>query len=361
VSISRRLELISPLTPCCFFCPPLRRTKYNLDYYLSLAETLVDHGVHSLAIKDMAGLLKPRAATMLVGALRKKFPNVPIHVHTHDSAGTGVATQLAAAHAGADMIDCCFDSFSGLTSQPSMGAIVNALSGSELDTGISPSLILPLSLYWEQTRELYSPFESNMKAVSSDVYMHEMPGGQYTNLKFQATSLGLGKEWDRICTSYAAANRALGDIVKVTPSSKVVGDLAQFMVQNDLDENTLVEKAESLSLPSSVVEFFQGYLGQPPSWPEPLRSRVVKGKQVIQGRPGETMPPKDIAAMEYRLKDKYGQGISKYDVLSYGWSTSHYPELELLLTFDPILPCDDQPCTPRCLRSTWTFPSSIRA
>ncbi|GAX77798.1 hypothetical protein CEUSTIGMA_g5241.t1 [Chlamydomonas eustigma] len=300
------------------------RTKYNLDYYLTLADQLVDHGVHSLAIKDMAGLLKPQAATMLVGALRSRFPNVPIHVHTHDSAGTAVATQLAAAAAGADMIDCCFDSMSGLTSQPSMGAIVNALHGTKLDTGIDPSLILPLSTYWEETRELYSPFESNMKAVSSDVYKHEMPGGQYTNLKFQAASLGLGKEWDRICTSYAAANRALGDIVKVTPSSKVVGDLAQFMVQNDLDEFTLVERADSLSLPSSVVEFFQGYLGQPPSWPEPLRSKVIKGKKVIEGRPGASMPSLDLNTMEHNLKDKYGSSnITKRDVLS----SAMYPKV----------------------------------
>ncbi|MEW5308009.1 MAG: hypothetical protein WDW36_010371, partial [Sanguina aurantia] len=154
-----------------------KRSKYNLDYYLNLADQLVAHGVHALAIKDMAGLLKPRGATMLVGALRARFPNLVIHVHTHDSAGTGVATQLAAAYAGADMIDCCVDSLSGLTSQPSMGAIVNALSGTELDTGVENELLLPLSIYWEQTRELYAPFESNMKAVSSDVYFHEMPGG----------------------------------------------------------------------------------------------------------------------------------------------------------------------------------------
>jgi len=294
------------------------RTKYNLDYYLELAEKLVAHGVHSLAIKDMAGLLKPRAATMLVGALRQRFPNVPIHVHTHDSAGTGVATQLAAAYAGADMIDCCMDSMSGLTSQPSMGAIVNALAGTELDTGIDSQLILPLSTYWENTRELYAPFESNMKAVSSDVYYHEMPGGQYTNLKFQAASLGLGDEWDKICRAYAAANRALGDIVKVTPSSKVVGDLAQFMVQNDLDEHSLVDKAETLSFPSSVVEFLQGYLGQPAfGFPEPLRSRVLKGKSSIVGRPGASLAPLDLDGMEFRLKEKFGAAaISKRDVLS---------------------------------------------
>lgn len=294
------------------------RSKYSLDYYLDLAEQLVDHGCHALAIKDMAGLLKPRAATMLVGALRERFPDTVIHVHTHDSAGTGVATQLAAALAGADMVDCCVDSMSGLTSQPAMGALVNALSGTELDTGIDPKKIIPLSTYWEQTRELYAPFESNMKAVSSDVYVHEMPGGQYTNLKFQAMSLGLGDEWDKICKAYAAANRALGDIVKVTPSSKVVGDLAQFMVQNGLDEHSLVAKAENLSFPSSVVEFMQGYLGHPSfGFPEPLRSRVLKGKHVIEGRPGATLAPMDLTGLEYRLKEKYGvANITYRDVLS---------------------------------------------
>jgi len=295
-----------------------KRAPYTLDYYMAMAEELVGHGIHSLGIKDMAGLLKPRAATMLVGALRERFPDLVIHVHTHDSAGTGVATQLAAAYAGADMVDCCMDSMSGLTSQPSMGAIVNTLQGTQLDTGVDPKAILPLSQYWEQTRELYAPFESNMKAVSSDVYVHEMPGGQYTNLKFQATSLGLGDEWEKICTSYAAANRALGDIVKVTPSSKVVGDLAQFMVQNKLDEKSLVEQAETLSFPASVVEYFQGYLGQPPAgFPEPLRKRVLKGKPIIEGRPGASMPPLDLDGMEYRLKEKFGNtNIGRQDVLS---------------------------------------------
>lgn len=234
------------------------RTKYTLDYYLGLTEKLVTEcGIHSLAIKDMAGLLKPKAATMLVGAIRKRFPNLVIHVHTHDTAGTGVATQLAAAAAGADIVDCCIDSMGGLTSQPAMGAIINAVEGTELDTGISPTSIYPLIEYWEKTRGLYSQFEANMRSTSSDVYYHEMPGGQYTNLKFQATSLGLGNQWDRVKEAYAAANRALGDIVKVTPSSKVVGDLAQFMVANNLDEHSLVEKAESLSFPESVVEYFQ--------------------------------------------------------------------------------------------------------
>ncbi|PSC70059.1 pyruvate carboxylase [Micractinium conductrix] len=297
--------------------------KYNLEYYLSLAEKMVDHGIHSLAIKDMAGLLKPRAAAMLVGALRKRFPDVPIHMHTHDTAGTAVATQLAAAAAGADLIDCCVDSMSGTTSQPSMGALVHSLAGTELDTGIDPDAIMPLIDYWDAARLLYAPFESNLKSSSSDVYRHEMPGGQYTNLKFQAASLGLGDEWGRVKSSYAAANRGLGDIVKVTPSSKVVGDLAQFMVSNNLDEHTLVEQAEQLSLPSSVVEFLQGYLGTPVGgFPEPLRSRVVKDRPVVQGRPGASMPKMDLGALREQLEEKHGQ-VTARDVLS----AAMYPQV----------------------------------
>ncbi|KAI8467848.1 MAG: pyruvate carboxylase [Monoraphidium minutum] len=294
------------------------RTKYSLDYYLDLAEQLVGHGVHSLGIKDMAGLLKPRAATTLISALRERHPDLVLHVHTHDSAGTGVATQLAAAAAGADMVDAAIDSMSGLTSQPNLGAIVGSLAGTERDTGLDQRHLLRLSNYWESTRELYAPFESNMRYSSSDVYYHEMPGGQYTNLKFQAASLGLGDSWGKVQSAYAAANRALGDIVKVTPSSKVVGDLAQFMVQNDLDEHSLVDKASELSLPGSVVEFMQGYIGQPPSgFPEPLRSKVLKGKPTIEGRPGASLPAMNLESLEARLKEKYGPSlIAKRDVLS---------------------------------------------
>eukprot|EP00891_Asterochloris_glomerata_P005106 jgi/Astpho2/5106/fgenesh1_pm.00073_%23_5_t len=294
------------------------RTKYTLDYYVDLAEKLVEHGIHVLGIKDMAGLLKPRAATMLISTLRKQFPDLAIHVHTHDSAGTGVATQIAAAEAGADIIDACIDSMSGMTSQPSIGAIVNLLNGTELDTGVHPSELNRLSTFWEQTRGLYAPFESEMRSGSSDVYQHEMPGGQYTNLKFQALSLGLGEEWEKVKTAYAMANRVLGDIVKVTPSSKTVGDLAQFMVQNKLDEKTVVEQAEQLNFPGSVVEFLQGQIGQPAGgFPEPLRSRVLKDKKRIEGRPGASMQPMNLQVLEADLKEQYGKySIDHQDVLS---------------------------------------------
>lgn len=241
-----------------------QRGNYNLEYYLNYARELERLGIHVLAIKDMAGVLKPDAATMLVGAIREEFPNLPIHVHTHDTAGTGVASMLACAKAGADAIDACSDAMSGTTSQPSLGAIVASTQGSDFDTGLDLKNVQSLNEYWEECRGLYAPFESGQKTGSSDVYTHEMPGGQYTNLLFQSTQLGLTGQWSKVKIAYATANRLLGDIVKVTPTSKVTGDLAQFIVANDLTEQEVIDQAESLSFPRSVIEYFQGYLGQPP-------------------------------------------------------------------------------------------------
>ena len=295
--------------------------KYDLDYYLTLARALVKAGTHVLCIKDMAGLLKPKAATILIGALRREFPNIPIHVHTHDTAGAGVASMLAAAAAGADIVDAAVDSMSGMTSQPSMGAIVAALEGTELDTGIPLRAVSELSNYWEQARGLYAPFEctTTMKSGSSDVYTHEIPGGQYTNLHFQSFSLGLADQWPEIKRAYAEANDLLGDPPKVTPSSKVVGDLAQFMVQNKLTKESVIERADTLSFPSSVVEYFQGYLGQlPGGFPEPLRTKVLKGKKTVEGRPGESLPAFDFEALRQQLREKYHdhQSFTDHDLLS---------------------------------------------
>jgi pyruvate carboxylase len=292
------------------------RTKYTLDYYLELAGRLVDRGVHVLAIKDMAGLLKPRAATLLIEALRRDFPHVPIHVHTPDTAGTGVASMLAASAAGADVVDAATDAMAGLTSQPALGAIVGALRGSERDTGLDMERLEELNGYWEVARGLYAPFESGLKSGSADVYVHEMPGGQYTNLRFQAAELGLATRWGAIKRAYAAANRLLGDLIKVTPSSKVVGDLAQFMVQNDLSEEDVLEKADTLSFPNSVVQFFQGYLGQPHGgFIEPLRTRVLRGAKRVEGRPGATLAALDLEKLRADLTKKHGP-ISDGDVLS---------------------------------------------
>ncbi|CAB9516740.1 Pyruvate carboxylase [Seminavis robusta] len=291
------------------------RGMYNLEYYLNFVRQLNELGIHVLAIKDMAGLLKPQAATMLVGAIRQEFPDLPIHVHTHDTAGTGVASMLACARAGADAVDAASDAMSGTTAQPSLGALVASTQGTELDTGLDLGQVQALNEYWEECRGLYAPFESGQKTGSSDVYEHEMPGGQYTNLLFQSTQLGLTGQWSKVKKAYATANRLLGDIIKVTPSSKVTGDLAQFIVANDLTEEEVIEKADTLSFPKSVIEYFQGYLGIPPhGFPEPLRSRVIQGKTIegtdglvqFEGRPGADLPPFDFKDAKSKLDDKWG-------------------------------------------------------
>ena len=295
------------------------RPKYNLQYYLDLTDKLVNAGIHILAIKDMAGLLKPKAATLLVGAIRRKYPDLVIHVHTHDTAGTGVASMIAAIEAGADVVDAAVDSMSGITSQPSMGAIVSALKGSPFDTGILPEDVLALNSYWEQVRLLYSCFDPNIKSCDSSVYEHELPGGQYTNLLFQSQQLGLGEQWKEVKRAYVMANRLCGDIVKVTPSSKVVGDLAQFMVSQKLNEEDVIAQAETLSFPQSVLEYFQGYLGQPPyGFPEPLRTRILSPRKLprFDDRPGKNLPSLDLKQKMLDLKESYGAEISEYDVLS---------------------------------------------
>lgn len=319
--------------------------KYNLDYYIDYARQLSKLGVHSIAIKDMAGLLKPRAAKMLVSALRAELPDMPIHVHTHDTAGGSLASMLAAAEAGADIVDVAIDAMSGLTSQPSLGALVAATAGAELDTGIKLDDLVGLNFYWEQTRGIYRPFESGQLSGSSDVYNHEIPGGQYTNLLFQANQLGLGEQWLDIKAMYAEANLLLGDIPKVTPSSKVVGDLAQFMVSRGLTGPALLASADNLPLPDSVVQYLQGAIGVPPGgFPEPLRSKVLAGRSMTayEGRPGAELADYDFEKAESELKAKYGDRITAQDVLSYAlypkvfadWQTHRaaYGETELLPT-----------------------------
>ncbi|KAJ0397334.1 hypothetical protein P43SY_009284 [Pythium insidiosum] len=300
------------------------RGPYNLDYYMDFTRQLVALGIHVLSIKDMAGLLKPKAAQLLISSIRKEFPDLPIHVHTHDTAGTGVSSMLECAYAGADVVDAAIDAMSGTTSQPSMGAIVQALKDTKYDTGVDFDEINALNDYWEALRGVYAPFESGQKTGSADVYIHEMPGGQYTNLLFQSQQLGLAGQWPAIKRAYATANRLLGDIIKVTPSSKVVGDLAQFLVQNNLTEEQVIADAEKLSFPKSVVEYFQGYLGIPHhGFPEPLRSRVLKGKllpngkSMFDGRPGAEMPAYDFDEAAKALRKKYGEQIRDVDVLSH--------------------------------------------
>ncbi|XP_057316676.1 pyruvate carboxylase, mitochondrial-like [Hydractinia symbiolongicarpus] len=296
------------------------KTKYSIDYYMNLVAELVKCGTHILCIKDMAGLLKPQAANILIGSLRAQYPKLPIHVHTHDTAMAGVASMLACAEAGADVVDCAVDSMSGMTSQPSMGALVASLQGTEYDTGISLDSVSQYSSYWEQTRCLYAPFEctTTMKSGNADVYENEIPGGQYTNLQFQAFSLGLSDQFPEVKRKYTIANQLLGDLVKVTPTSKVVGDLAQFMVQNKLEASDVENRADELDFPSSVVEFMQGQLGQPyGGFPEPLRTKMLKGKEKYDGRVGESLPPVDFEAMRDELVKRYGEVITDRDVMSY--------------------------------------------
>ncbi|MDA5109405.1 pyruvate carboxylase [Brevibacillus thermoruber] len=293
------------------------KTKYTLRYYVDLAKQLEKAGAHILAIKDMAGLLKPYAAYELVRALKQEI-GIPIHLHTHDTSGNGVAMLLKAIEAGVDIVDACVSSMSGLTSQPSLNALIATLAHTEWDTGLSLDSFNKLSDYWEDVRPLYQGFESGMKASNTEVYVHEMPGGQYTNLEQQAKAVGLEGRWDEVKQMYATVNRMFGDIVKVTPSSKVVGDMALFMVQNGLTEENIWEKGQRLDFPDSVVQFFQGYLGQPPGgFPKKLQELVLKGRDAFTARPGELLPPVDFAKVAAELEEKIGREPSELDVLAY--------------------------------------------
>ncbi|XP_029466967.1 pyruvate carboxylase, mitochondrial isoform X1 [Rhinatrema bivittatum] len=295
------------------------RTKYTLDYYIHLAEELVKAGTHILCIKDMAGLLKPKASDMLVRSLRDRFPDIPIHIHTHDTAGAGVASMLACATAGADIVDVAVDSMSGMTSQPSMGAMVACCMGTNQDTGIQLENVFDYSEYWEVARGLYAAFDctATMKSGNADVYENEIPGGQYTNLHFQAHSMGLGNKFKEVKKAYAEANKLLGDLIKVTPSSKIVGDLAQFMVHNGLTREEVESSADELSFPLSVVEYLQGFVGIPHGgFPEPLRSKVLKNLPRIEGRPGASLPAMDFTKLEEGLRAKHEEDITPEDVMS---------------------------------------------
>lgn len=293
------------------------KKKYNLEYYLKIVDQIVKMGAHILGIKDMAGVLKPRAATMLIGKIREKYPDLPIHVHTHDSAGTGVASMVACAQAGADAVDAATDSMSGMTSQPSVGAILASLEGGPHDPGLDGHQVRMLDSYWAQLRLLYSPFEAGLTGPDPEVYEHEIPGGQLTNLIFQASQQGLGAQWAQTKKAYEQANDILGDIVKVTPTSKVVGDLAQFMVSNKLTEEDVYKKAEELDFPSSVLEFFEGLMGQPyGGFPEPLRSQALRDRRKMTKRPGTYLEPMDFDEIRKKLKEQYG-GCSETDVASY--------------------------------------------
>ncbi|MEP4420765.1 MAG: pyruvate carboxylase, partial [Nitratireductor sp.] len=262
------------------------RAKYDLKYYVGLARELEAAGAHIIAVKDMAGLLKPNAARVLFKALREAT-DLPIHFHTHDTSGIAAATVLAAVETGVDAVDAAMDALSGNTSQPCLGSIVEALKSSERDPGLDPEWIRRISFYWEAVRNQYAAFESDLKGPASEVYLHEMPGGQFTNLKEQARSLGLETRWHEVAQAYHDVNLMFGDIVKVTPSSKVVGDMALMMVSQDMTVAEVEDPARDIAFPDSVVSMLRGDLGQPPSgWPAALQAKVLKGEKPVTARPG---------------------------------------------------------------------------
>jgi pyruvate carboxylase len=294
-----------------------KRDKYNLKYYVNLAKELEKAGAHILAIKDMAGLLKPYAAYELVKALKQEI-GIPIHLHTHDTSGNAGAMLLKAAEAGVDIVDAALSSMSGLTSQPSLNALIYALEGDKRTTGLPQDSYQKLADYWEDVRKYYIGFETDMKGSNAEVYQHEMPGGQYTNLEQQAKAVGLGERWGEVKDMYTTVNHMFGDIVKVTPSSKVVGDMALFMVQNNLTEKDVYERGETIDFPESVITFFQGYLGQPyGGFPEELQRIILKGRDYFTSRPGELLPSADFEEIKTMLEEKLEREITDYDIMSY--------------------------------------------
>ena len=293
------------------------RPKYDLRYYVELAKELESAGAHILGIKDMAGLLKPAAARTLIRELRQEV-GLPIHLHTHDTSGAAAATVLAAVEEGVDAFDAAMDSMSGLTSQPCLGSIVAALENGERDPGIDLPSIRLISDYWEQVREQYAAFEPDIRSGASEVYLHEMPGGQFTNLKEQAASLGLANRWHEVARAYADVNMAFGDIVKVTPSSKVVGDMALMMVASDTSIEDILDPDTDIAFPESVISLFAGELGQPPGgFPQALQKKVLKSRKPITVRPGSLLEPVDLEEERRKLAEGHEHPISDFDLASY--------------------------------------------
>ena len=302
-----------------------KRDKYPLAYYVRMAKELERMGAHVLAIKDMAGLCKPYAALRLVRALRNEIA-LPIHFHTHDTSGINAASVIKAADAGVDVADGAIASMSGTTSQPNLNSIVAAMAHTSRDTGVDLDALNTAADYWEAARVAYLPFDSGLQAGTAEVYLHEMPGGQFTNLKAQAESMGLGPRWKEVARAYADVNFAFGDIVKVTPSSKVVGDMALFLVSHGMSVQEFLRLGPDhhLTLPNSVVEMFSGALGEPEGgWPKNVQQIVLKGAKPRRGRPGAHLPPVDFADTESQIEKKVGRKPSRTELLSY----LMYPEV----------------------------------
>ncbi len=293
------------------------RSKYDLGYYINLAKELESAGAHVLGIKDMAGLLKPAAARMLIRELKQEV-GLPIHFHTHDTSGAAAATVLAAVEEGVDAFDAAMDSMSGLTSQPCLGSIVAALANTDRDPGVDLSSVRLISDYWEQVRGQYSAFEPDIRSGASEVYLHEMPGGQFTNLKEQAASLGLAGRWPEVARAYADVNMAFGDIVKVTPSSKVVGDMALMMITSDTSIEDVLDPDTDIVFPESVVSLFAGELGQPPGgFPQALQKKVLKSRKPITARPGSLLDPVDLDEERRKLDEGHEHPVTDFDLASY--------------------------------------------
>jgi len=297
------------------------RPRYDLKYYVGIARELQQAGVHVLGIKDMAGVCRPRAAAALVKALKEET-GLPIHFHTHDTSGAGAASLLAAIDAGCDAVDGALDALSGLTSQPNLSAIAAALAGTARDPGLSQSALHAASMYWEGVRRFYAPFESDIRSGTADVYRHEMPGGQYTNLREQARALGLAHRWTEVSQAYADVNRLFGDIVKVTPTSKVVGDMALMMVANDLTPADVLAPTREVAFPESVISLFKGELGFPPDgFPPALSRKVLKladdERPPAPYRPGDRLPPVDLAAVRVVAERECETALDEHQLASY--------------------------------------------
>ena len=306
------------------------RTKYGVEYYAELARRIEGMGAHILCVKDMAGLLRPQAARMLITRLRE-VTSLPIHLHTHDTSGNGIATYMAAIDSGVHIVDVALAPMAGLTSQPSMNALIAALHGAPRETGLTNRAMQPLADYWEAVREYYAPFECGLKSSTSEVYYHEIPGGQYSNLRPQVASLGLIDRWGEVKHAFAVVNQLCGDIPKVTPSSKMVGDFAVFLVQNDLlvmrgdlptstaaTKQKLLVESNRLDFPQSVVQYFQGFLGQPPGgFPDDLRAAVLNGMPILTGRPSDGMKPFDFGKATEHVRHRLGAEPAVRDVVSY--------------------------------------------
>ncbi len=294
------------------------RAKYDLSYYVGMGRELKAAGAHVLGLKDMAGLLKPGAARVLVRALKEEV-GLPIHFHTHDTSGIAGAAILAAAEAGVDAVDAAMDAFSGGTSQPCLGSVVEALAGDARDTGLDIGAIREISDYWGGVRAQYAAFESGLAAPASEVYLHEMPGGQFTNLKAQARSVGLEERWHEVAQAYADANRMFGDIVKVTPSSKVVGDMALMMVSQGLSREQVEDPGTDVAFPDSVIDMMRGNLGQPPGgFPQAIVRKALKGERPNTERPGKHLPPVDLEAARAALsKELEGFRVDDEDLNGY--------------------------------------------